>query len=130
MPLCFTKFICRNINENDNDDSKCLRPLVSDLIQLKAGPNQMPANLTAQQQLEWKEKFKIKADDTWEKKSVWVYNCMEETYEAGYVTRNRNVFGNHLATMVFLLGHGFYWLPKRNFTETLMQFLQEQVLVE
>lgn len=57
-------------------------------------------------------------------KAEWVQKGLLLEYEAGYVTRSHRFWIPALHPIMFIMSHGFYWLPEKIVSQRLQQFLQ------
>jgi hypothetical protein len=117
VPLMAIEYMMDEIIEGRND-TKLLHKELKDLIVL---------TVIAEQQKKRKKAPNmptISEGNSIQEKTDWLEKQLKNLYKSGYVSRFQNIWGKQLATLLFIMSHGFYsWLDHRP-TTTLSLFLQ------
>ena len=108
VPLSAVKFICGQLNDESLADVLTIKTILERaLVQKKKSTHKS-----------------LPKSDGWIAISVLVNKKLTLEYKKGYVTRLAKMWINELHTIVFIMSHGFYWLPEKNISECLQQFIQ------
>jgi hypothetical protein len=111
VPLMAIEFMAKEIVAERND-TKFIR-------------NELATLVTPASQAKRKPDPSLKGVLTLEQKAKWLENILKTQYKSGYISRFQNIVAKQLAALIFIMSHGFYSLPERRVTATLLFFLQD-----